>query len=40
MDTIIKDALARIVKEGAPAADEVATAAQQCEEELARVLGG
>jgi hypothetical protein len=40
MDTIMIDALARIVKEGAPAADEVAAAAQQCEEELARVLGG
>jgi hypothetical protein len=40
MDTIMKDALARIVKEGASAADEVAAAAKQCEDELARVLGG
>ena len=34
METIMLDSLARIVKEGAPAADEVANAAQQCEEEL------
>ena len=40
MDTIMIDALARIVKEGAPAGDEVAAAAKQCEDELARVLGG
>ena len=40
MDTIMQDALAHIVKEGAVPADAVATAAQQCEEELARVLGG
>ncbi len=32
--------LARIVKEGAAPADEVAAAAQQCDEELVRVLGG
>ena len=40
MDTIMKDALAHIVKEGADPAEAVAAAAQQCEEELARVLGG
>ncbi len=40
MDTMMKDALARIVKEGASPADEVAAAAQKCEEELQRVLGG
>jgi multiple sugar transport system substrate-binding protein len=40
MDTIMKDALARIVKEGADPTAEVAAAAQQCQDELARVLGG
>jgi multiple sugar transport system substrate-binding protein len=40
MDTIMKDALARIVKEGADPAAEVEAAAQKCQEELDRVLGG
>ena len=40
MDTIMKDALARIVKEGADPAAEVKAAAEKCQEELDRALAG
>jgi len=36
MDTIMTDALTKIVKNNAPAAEEVAAAAQKCQEELKR----
>ena len=39
MDRALTDALSNIVKNGAPAADEVARAAQVCQEDLRRVLG-
>lgn len=40
MGTALTEALANIVRNGAPAADEVATAAQRSQEELDRLLGG
>jgi multiple sugar transport system substrate-binding protein len=39
MGTVLTDALSNIVKNGKPAKDEVATAAQKCQDELKRVLG-
>ena len=40
MGTTLTDALREIVRNGAPAAEQVAAAAQRCQEELQRVLGG
>ncbi|CAA9559876.1 MAG: ABC transporter, substrate-binding protein (cluster 1, maltose/g3p/polyamine/iron) [uncultured Thermomicrobiales bacterium] len=39
MGTALTNALSNIVKNGAPAAEEVAAAAQTCEQELQRLLG-